>query len=524
MEADYGKLFLSNYQITPLPWSVLSVALQVGNAGWLTKAPQADAGPEPAVRGQQQQARRPAEVPKLSSEANVLVDKLTRSGENTSSVFRLAPPPSTAPIYSVGSMSPESKVIVIDSLREEKPLEKTQFENGEECVGPPPLQDDDEDDGLLGAEAADPASGGHTASRFRIAADGVDSDSSDAEGGGRSPAPRQHPQATPSPLRPSPAKGSTSALTAEERSIIKAALSVDGGECSIVEPEGDPAAGLAEGLAGSGLQTLPNMADVDLQLAMKLDRFFNDDQCWEQVALEVASSVKPRSATADLLRIPGARTFRIQVPKPYPGVQYRRSKDVEDKYPRYAKDGTTVTGQIEGEWLRINANVFLPIKVGNVSIMEPVASSASANAQDSPPSARWWTCGPENQGDQKVDPAPSGRKETEAFFQNDNCLPVPERLRQQKRGIGQHGSAATPPPVGKLPGAERGRIEEAAAVSGRRGEERDAPFKEVANQTAKMQSSPLKSLPQSIGRNPLADLDEADRLLSVSIDPFSDTP
>lgn len=52
----------------------------------------------------------------------------------------------------------------------------------------------------------------------------------------------------------------------------------------------------------------------------------------------------------------GERRFRVQVPRPYPGVQYRRSKRLDDRYSRYAEHGTIVAGVVEdnGEWLRIS--------------------------------------------------------------------------------------------------------------------------------------------------------------------------
>merc|ERR1712217_284627 len=71
----------------------------------------------------------------------------------------------------------------------------------------------------------------------------------------------------------------------------------------------------------------------------------------------------------------GSSTYRVQVPKPYPGVQYRKTKSLDDRYPRYAADGATVTGEIEdgGEWLRISGNVYLPTRVGAIPILERVA-------------------------------------------------------------------------------------------------------------------------------------------------------
>lgn len=71
---------------------------------------------------------------------------------------------------------------------------------------------------------------------------------------------------------------------------------------------------------------------------------------------------------------PAAGLFRVRVPGGWPGVQYRRSKNLDDRYKRYAENGTTVSGQLEdgGEWLRVGSNVFLPVRLGAVRFIEPL--------------------------------------------------------------------------------------------------------------------------------------------------------
>ncbi|CAK0907265.1 unnamed protein product, partial [Prorocentrum cordatum] len=80
------------------------------------------------------------------------------------------------------------------------------------------------------------------------------------------------------------------------------------------------------------------------------------------------------------------------VPNPYPGVQYRKSKNIDDRYQRYAETGATVRGQIEdnGEWLRISRDVFLPMRVGTVQILEPLARKEVQSA--AVPRATFWGC------------------------------------------------------------------------------------------------------------------------------------
>merc|ERR1712232_1402762 len=99
---------------------------------------------------------------------------------------------------------------------------------------------------------------------------------------------------------------------------------------------------------------------------------------------------------------------------------YRKSKDLDNRYPRYAKHGSLVMGHVEdnGEWLRISTSVFLPMKVGAIQIMEPT-SSASNDAKrwgtnGNPSSARWWTCDLGNQGDPSELTTANGSKDTDA--------------------------------------------------------------------------------------------------------------
>jgi len=68
------------------------------------------------------------------------------------------------------------------------------------------------------------------------------------------------------------------------------------------------------------------------------------------------------------------RIYRVRVPPAYPGVQFRRSKDLSDRYPRYVLDGALVAGDIDGEWLRVDADAFLPRRVGDTEVLEAYVS------------------------------------------------------------------------------------------------------------------------------------------------------
>lgn len=122
------------------------------------------------------------------------------------------------------------------------------------------------------------------------------------------------------------------------------------------------------------------------------------------------------------------REFRVVVPKPYPGVQYRKSRNLNDRWPRYAQNDAIVRGELEenGEWLKLEENIFLPMRVGTISILQPhvpgdggkaphgsaaaigtsgaatmsaapsgaaaMASEATAMASQRTEAAPWWAC------------------------------------------------------------------------------------------------------------------------------------
>jgi len=102
-----------------------------------------------------------------------------------------------------------------------------------------------------------------------------------------------------------------------------------------------------------------------------------------------------------------AGRFRVQVPRQYPGVQYRKSKCLNDRYLRYAKLGTVVSGVVEdnGEWLRIRDDVFLPMKVNGMDILErlpgDVAPGGAKPKSNSGGGSFWFACGQGSLGDEE---------------------------------------------------------------------------------------------------------------------------
>lgn len=119
--------------------------------------------------------------------------------------------------------------------------------------------------------------------------------------------------------------------------------------------------------------------DAELRVSRSLDNFFGDDRLWAQVAKELHDDPKRLAAVAP----PTSRCcFQVWVPDPYPGLQYRRSKKVEDRYARYVSTGTAVWGHLEdnGEWLRVADRVFLPVRLAGVTLLHPFSQSQAARA------------------------------------------------------------------------------------------------------------------------------------------------
>lgn len=125
----------------------------------------------------------------------------------------------------------------------------------------------------------------------------------------------------------------------------------------------------------------PSSSDAEEQMLTNLDQFFSNSRSWEEVVaiLRQMQRVAPHERLKEKAPIRKQLVFRVHVPKPYPGIRYRRSKSLDDKYPRYAKDGSTVVGFLDesGEWLCICESVFLPVRVGFVPMLQPVGDFIS---------------------------------------------------------------------------------------------------------------------------------------------------
>lgn len=83
----------------------------------------------------------------------------------------------------------------------------------------------------------------------------------------------------------------------------------------------------------------------------------------------------------------GLRRFQVRVPLEHPGVTYRRTMRLEDRYDDHAPNGSYLDGVVEegGMWVRTNVphrteDVFVPMRLGDLQLLQAVESSSPAAA------------------------------------------------------------------------------------------------------------------------------------------------
>mmetsp|Transcript_135671 Transcript_135671/g.433999 ORF Transcript_135671/g.433999 Transcript_135671/m.433999 type:complete len:542 (-) Transcript_135671:361-1986(-) len=188
---------------------------------------------------------------------------------------------------------------------------------------------------------------------------------------------------------PSAASGSTPAK-------VVGTPSADGGSSAQATPHTSPGPGSVDG-PGAVVQVSArgrsSLVEADARITSSLDRFFHDESMWRRVQVEIDHGAKVRSDRIKGLGS-GAVNFRVVVPKPYPGVQYRRTKNLEDRHAKYAENGMMVAGHVEddGDWLRISASVFLPMRLGAIQILEPLPKDGHVGADGDSAKSSWLTC------------------------------------------------------------------------------------------------------------------------------------
>eukprot|EP00930_Biecheleria_cincta_P045298 TRINITY_DN31230_c0_g1_i1.p1 TRINITY_DN31230_c0_g1~~TRINITY_DN31230_c0_g1_i1.p1 ORF type:complete len:261 (-),score=31.63 TRINITY_DN31230_c0_g1_i1:100-882(-) len=128
------------------------------------------------------------------------------------------------------------------------------------------------------------------------------------------------------------------------------------------------------------------MSPGDSTASVAVAALSDTDSMLQQVADESRENPNSRAQSETIpqsLTQGQVQTFRVSVPKGYPGIQYRRSKNLEDRYERYAKRGTVVSGEVEdhGSWLKIGGSVFLPMHVAGLDVLEPASGSEAEAAR-----------------------------------------------------------------------------------------------------------------------------------------------
>lgn len=155
-------------------------------------------------------------------------------------------------------------------------------------------------------------------------------------------------------------------------------LSADSCRVALAETEGPAPANASEELNS---QCSPVRIPVRLALTAEdtqrleervsahLDSFFERQESWQLIA-EVWPSFRRNSLKRLGYKTSYLPSFRVELPKPHPGVQYRKTKCLHDKVMRYEINGNIVEGSVEdgGKWLHTEYG-YLPIKVGEFVIL-----------------------------------------------------------------------------------------------------------------------------------------------------------
>jgi len=112
---------------------------------------------------------------------------------------------------------------------------------------------------------------------------------------------------------------------------------------------------------GMTSQTVEDVSGVQ----QEIEKVLNADDVWDAVIVHGGSHLSENT-----------ECFKVYVPPPYPGVQYRRSKDLSDTHPRYCRHGSTVSGILEdnGQWLRLHADIYLPTSVSGIKTLQRVTT------------------------------------------------------------------------------------------------------------------------------------------------------
>jgi len=350
----------------------------------------------------------------------------------------LTPPPPPTSRCAVQAAVRAADVVVIEGLEEDKLKPKAEAPKEEKAAKPPRRSlstteeligtnraPDDDEELLLGDDAVGPI--GSNLPR-RPPGDGVDSASESDIGeqrlvAARTPAPLSAPQRaavppsdagsspqqepSPAPDGQLPAQGLPPTGQQHPEAQGAAVSSTPPREGTPIAPQPSKQAPLPSTsvpAAATRAAQQPSAAssgrpaawtEVDSQVAKRLDTFFSDRNAFDRVNTQCNTGGGTSLPSSGAAPARSTERFRVRVPAPHPGLQYRRSKCLTDRHQRYLENGSTVTGQVEddGTWLRLSEDRFLPMRIDGNQVLVPLPPGADAaggtgNAGSSSPNSQ----------------------------------------------------------------------------------------------------------------------------------------
>lgn len=365
MESEFGTYFLSNYRSAELAESLLKDAKETQTpvlapaAASTAPAPGTVAAPAaPAAPG--------TALPPLQR----LCESESTATPGSSGLFRLAPPPPLTNQFSVGATRTSADVVKIETLQEQKAAATASKTQELEDYGPTGAMFVDDEESLLGDDA--PKTGGAAGQKHTRDLDSdVEVDEADIASPQAQAQSAPHldpPVELPPPQALSPAEAEPE--EAEEEELEEKPIEMASGDLHVT-------------VAPPEVQ-VPQLSPPPAPSAHH-----------DSAETPAEASFRPI--------LPGhVQTFRISVPQPFPGVQLRKSPNIDDKHDRFLQDGKEVRGKVDatGEWVKLKSKHYLPVKVGQIQVLHPVetheepvpATTEVPQLTEEDPSSFWWSC------------------------------------------------------------------------------------------------------------------------------------
>ncbi|CAJ1375751.1 unnamed protein product [Effrenium voratum] len=396
MESEFGPFFLSNFRLAPLAASISDA--EIAKPG----KPESQAPPLPPLVRQ--------------------FESTESTTPGSSGLFRLAAPPPNQ--FAVGSRTPAEQVVKIETLQEQKAAPtRSKAEEGEEDYGPTGAVFVNDEESLLGAGAPAAVAPGRLVRE--VDSEGEEEAAPVQQYKVQVTVPEQVELPPPRPLELQ--KEAEPVVVPEEEAFVEpppvpvqdrgenrlklaknlaSAQSSPAATPGLSAPAPTPARAAGESLASPAL-TVPAPTPTGIP-----GQSLSPSPALKAVLPTPAQASVPTAALAtattspakSLPIIPGqVQSFRIVVPQPFPGVQIRKSPNLDDKHDRFLQDGKFVTGKVDtsGQWVKLSNKHYLPVQVGQIQVLhvvdpQDVPSSPGRPETDSIAKEEeanfWWTC------------------------------------------------------------------------------------------------------------------------------------